>query len=981
MRFLISALRSTFYSLFLLFILVISLFIFLVTTTPGLYLTAKLATIFLPGQIHFEQLEGRLIDHFSFKHLRYQNQQLTMELSNFQLKWQVKALFHHQIILEHLNADTLTVNLNAPHNGDEKTNVQLPQLPFVLSIHDAFIKQTQIIQADVIHQIDDINLQAKLTKKQWKLKKLAMNLNQIAIRAEAKLQPQLPFAASVALQFKSSNKIFPLDGKLDLGGDFFLYHWHGEFTNPGQFTLNGTLRNGYELHTSAQWQQIIWPLYKQHNLESNKGEIHLDGQLSDLTLNLKSTLNSPLPAEWQVNSKITTHSINMVSTMKSAQGRIDLNCVYNTLNSPQIQGKMTAQSFDNEGNPLSSLRQLKFNTEFAGDSLGNLSLKSNLTARYLDNLLQATINYQNQQLKSQITLGPNQLQLTGKAPYQLQATAILPQLQLLHPDLAGIKTSITAKASLSSATKGEALISIRPGSYQLPDDSLLSNLPFTGGEFRARLNPQHLRINGKLTIDPHKQLVLDLELPRFQLQKGLANNQRLQGSLRLNVNSLAFLSNLNKEISKAQGQLHAILKTKGTVAKPVIEGLIQLEKAGFSLPKQGLELNPVQIKVQSQAQHWETQGSVVSNGRPLTMQGKGDFSPILRGTITLAGDNIPLINTPEYLINFSPNLSFEFTPSSLTMKGTLLIPHAQIKPQSFSNSVSLTGDAVFAGNEQPPPNPLHIDTDVRVEMGDDVAIDVQGLHGFLTGAIRLRQLPQGPLTASGELNVRDGQYKAYGQDLAIKQGQLLFTGGLIDNPGIHVRAVRQFTNANTAFAGSNELLDFNATNLKTVDFGNKTTVGIEVTGRLNSPKVDLFSSPATLSQADILSLLILGKPVNRANQAGGQLLLAAISSMNLDSGAEGLQLIDQVKQTLGLDFNFETNSKYNQETKQTTEQKSVIVGKSLSKRLYLSYNFGLAQADSNVLTLTYLLNKFFSIQVNASLTASGIDLLYTHRKE
>ena len=510
---------------------------------------------------------------------------------------------------------------------------------------------------------------------------------------------------------------------------------------------------------------------------------------------------------------------------------------------------------------------------------------------------------------------------------------------------------------------------------------MLSSLPFTGGEFRVGLNPQHLLINGKLTIDPHKQLVLNLELPQFQLQKGLANDQSLRGSLRLDVNSLAFLSNLNKEISKAEGQLHAILNAKGTIAKPIIDGLIQLENASFSLPKQGLLLNPVQIKVQSQSQHWETQGSVVSNGRPLTLKGNGVFSPAVRGTITLRGDSFPLINTPEYQINVSPNLNFEFTPTSLAMKGTLLIPHAQIKPQSFSNSVSLTGDAVFAGQEQPPLNPLHLDTDVRVEMGNDVAIGVQGLRGFLTGAIRLRQLPQGPLTASGELNIRDGQYKAYGQDLTIKQGQLLFTGGLIDNPGIHVRAVRQFTNANSAFAGSNELLDFNATNVKTVDFGSKTTVGIEVTGRLNEPKVALFSNPPTLQQADILSLLILGKPIDRANKSGGQLLLAAISSMNLDSGTGGLQMIDQVKQTLGLDFNYETNSKYNYNTKQTIEKKSVIVGKSLSKRLYLSYNFGLAQSDSNVLTLTYLLNKFFSIQVNASLTASGIDILYTRRKE
>jgi autotransporter translocation and assembly factor TamB len=690
MCFLITALRSTFYSLLLLFILVIGLLTFLVTTTPGLYTTAKLAAIFLPGQLHFDQLEGHLSDHVSLKHLHYQDQQLTMELSNFQLKWQIKTLFHHQVILEHLYADKLTINLNPKKANTERTNIQLPQLPFALSIKDIFIKQIKLSQASDVYQIDDIHLQAWLAKKQWKIKKMAINLNQIAIIATATLQPQPPFATSAALQFKSSNKTLPLDGRLDLGGDFSLYHWHGEFTNPALLTLNGILRNGHEFHTSAQWQQITWPLYKKHNLQISKGELHLDGQLSNLTLN-------------------------------------------------------------------------------------HLSLKSNLTAHYLDNLLQAIIS------------------------------------------------------------------------------------------------------------------------------------------------------------------------------------------------------------CQFKAQHWEAQGSITSNGKALTVEGKGDLSPTFRGKITIAGDNVALMSTPEYRINFSPNLNFEFTPVSLTIKGTLLIPHAQIKPQSFHNSISLTEDAVFVGNEQPLPNPLHIETDIRVEMGDDVAIDVEGLHGFLTGAIHLRQLPQGPLTASGALNVRDGRYKAYGQDLTIKQGQLLFTGGVIDNPGIYVRAVRQFTNADTLFAGSNELLDFNAANVKTVDFGSKTTVGIEVTGRLNSPKVTLFSNPATLSQADILSLLLLGKPVNRANQAGGQLLLAAISSMNLDSGSGGLQLIDQVKQTLGLDFNLQTNSKYNQYTKQMTEQKSVMVGKSLFKRLYLSYNVGLAQADSNVLTITYLLNKFFSIQVNTSLTASGIDLLYTPR--
>ena len=128
-------------------------------------------------------------------------------------------------------------------------------------------------------------------------------------------------------------------------------------------------------------------------------------------------------------------------------------------------------------------------------------------------------------------------------------------------------------------------------------------------------------------------------------------------------------------------------------------------------------------------------------------------------------------------------------------------------------------------------------------------------------------------------------------------------------------------------------------------------------------------------------MLLLGKPASQASKSGGQLLLAAISSMNLDSGTKGLQLIDQLKQTIGVDFNLQTTPRYNQGANQQGDKTALVVGKSLTKRIYVSYNVGLLQTDSNVLTLRYLLNKFFSIQVNTSDSGSGLDLLYTNSKE
>jgi len=76
----------------------------------------------------------------------------------------------------------------------------------------------------------------------------------------------------------------------------------------------------------------------------------------------------------------------------------------------------------------------------------------------------------------------------------------------------------------------------------------------------------------------------------------------------------------------------------------------------------------------------------------------------------------------------------------------------------------------------------------------------------------------------------------------------------------------------------------------------------------------------------------------------------------------------------------QSNTSYNQQTNTVSESNAVVVGKSISDRLYLSYNIGMFGNDSNVLTLKYLLNKFFSIQVSASDSGNGIDFLYTRQK-
>lgn len=543
----------------------------------------------------------------------------------------------------------------------------------------------------------------------------------------------------------------------------------------------------------------------------------------------------------------------------------------------------------------------------------------------------------------------------------------------------GLHTNISLQGSTQAKDKGKLVLTIHPGYYRPPAQDAMPELAFKGGIFTIALSPKQLSGLGNLMIDANKTIKLAFQLPKFTLDDGFVPSQKLDGELILDIKTLDFLQNISPEIERLKGQLNATLRAKGTIKNPHIESQILLNKTSLYVPKLKLNLDAVDLTIQSKKQRWEAKGAINSAGHNLLLQGNGLLNADYRGEITLEGVNFPLINTSEYQISISPQLKLHLTPAMSAISGSILIPYAQIKLQTFNNSLSLPDEVVYKKQKEESPSFIaNTPMDVTIEMGEHVALDVKGLKGHLDGTLTIKQQPQGAMNAYGELSVRDGIYKAYGQDLSIKQGQLIFTGGPIDNPGISLRAAKKINNTPT-YTSASQLFDFNSGNLQSVNLGDTITLGVEVSGRLIKPQIQLYSEPAIFSQADILSMLVLGRPASQANKAGGQLLLAAISSMNV-GGTNTTQLLEQLKQTSGLDFNVQTNTNYNQLTNTVSDSTAFVVGKSLSKRLYLSYNIGLSQNDPNLLTLKYILNTFFSIQVSTSNTSSAIDVLYTSSK-
>lgn len=394
--------------------------------------------------------------------------------------------------------------------------------------------------------------------------------------------------------------------------------------------------------------------------------------------------------------------------------------------------------------------------------------------------------------------------------------------------------------------------------------------------------------------------------------------------------------------------------------------------------KLGTAVQPGTLHLGGQFPNWAMAGTVLINQQPIKLSGTGRLQPQAVGQLQLQAEAFQLIDTDELKITAQPDLQLEFGPQSLNLKGKIRIPKAQITPDNFADSLSLSDDVVYEqgeGESQGRNNALS--AQVEIEMGDAVYLSVKGLSGYLTGSLHVDKSPQRPANASGELAIVKGHYSLYGQTLQVTEGRLIFSGGLIDNPGINLTAIRRFKTT-MPVNNAGQLFSLNQTSQDLLISG-KTTVGVQISGRLKSPKIELFSIPANLSQADILSLLILGKPASQANQAGGQLLIGALSSLNLGGGSKGKQLISQLQKSLGVDISLTNDANYNPQTNQVSDSRGLMVSKNLSKRLQVSYNVGLSQGAGNVLTLKYLLTQFFNLQVTASDTSNGIDLFYTRQ--
>jgi translocation and assembly module TamB len=411
----------------------------------------------------------------------------------------------------------------------------------------------------------------------------------------------------------------------------------------------------------------------------------------------------------------------------------------------------------------------------------------------------------------------------------------------------------------------------------------------------------------------------------------------VKGELHAHTDQLGLITLYVPDIDRASGHLDGDMKIAGTLGTPLIDGDLKITDGEIDYYQVNMGLRQLSFAAKLTDNGVDFNGSTRIGSGLAHAKGRLEWhNSVPYGKVTVEGTNLRVTDVPEAQIDASPNLEFNINGRKIEVAGAVKVPYAKIVPADLTGAVRSSADEVIVGQEQTDPSRrFEVVSTITLSLLDHVSIDTSGLTGRLAGNITVRSGYDEVTRATGELNIEQGKYTAYARKLDIQRGRLIFTGGPVSNPGIDIRAIKEFPDV---------------------------TAGVNVRGTLLQPQLSFFSNPS-LTQSQIVSLILAGGSFESAqnHQTGtGNELLAQGSAI----------LAQQLGSHVGIeDVSLESD---------LTNQTSLVLGRYLSPRLYVSYGVALTE-QLNVLKLRYSLGDRWTIKTEVG-QARGADLVYTIQK-
>lgn len=481
----------------------------------------------------------------------------------------------------------------------------------------------------------------------------------------------------------------------------------------------------------------------------------------------------------------------------------------------------------------------------------------------------------------------------------------------------------------------------------------------------TRIEASPVRVQADSTLDLSGAGDIDLDLAIVDpMEEG-----RLEGVLNVQNVLLEPYRPMVVGLETLSGSLEGNIRIGGTVEQPDLQGRLALSGINAAGPDVPLVIPDGEVNVAFNGESGTIDGAISAERGRLDISGNAVWpsnEPWRLGVDLNATQAPLLIALPQFgRLEAAPDIRVRVTPDRLQVRGNINVPWAQLEAGEIPGSATgpssdeviiterddLERDLERQAQEQARADNgdtsaadeliqqgMAMDVLVTVTLGSDIELTAYGLTSNLDGTLEVRQ-DSGGLQLFGDVNLIDGRFQAFGQDLLIRRGQILFSGP----PGLPT-------------------LDFEAIRNPEVT-EDDVIAGLSVTGLAEEPNVAIFSEPA-MNETRALSYLLRGRAPDDSGDGVDTAVTTALIGMSLGrtGGAVG-----SIGEAFGID-------NLTLDTTGAGQESQIELSGQLTDEIRVSYGVGIFSPIAE-LTLRYTLWRNLYLQA-VSGASQAVDLIY-----
>ena len=880
-------------------------------TTFGLNMALRLVNFSVPNMINYTGLSGTLATgaHVDQMTIRYANQTATFNHLTFELR--LLELLHGHIQLDQVHADA----------------IYAPRYP-------------TLTLTDIVANI---------------------NLASDAVRVDA--QYKLPH-----YHFSQHLKLRGTLGQYTLALDNFI--GKQTFTLTGSGTAESIQVKGkdaIDIQLSANWQQALQLSLQLH------GSLHIPQLQTDIDIDpLAIAVDGPnidmripgIEGTWQGKPLVIKGEGHIQDNQY--RGNIQLEYEKNTLQAKGTLGKMLSA----EG-----VTHILHLADFIPDIEGTVTLKARASGDptrpniHLDYTLTDLIYQTNHIEKAYGTLQVNPKQV-------IDANLVIQKALIGQRDVKQASATLTGsmeghRLSITLQEPSSTITTVLEGSYHDATwKGLINTLTITTPKSTVQLaQPATISYTDKGIS--YQDFCLQDKYGASLCAHGQANLTTLQWNNTIDLQSFALESLGDIPVAASaiikggtlqgsatfQGKGSTIITQTGHIT--LQNGLVYLAEQNMELwlQKGRVHINDDGFAIEVDSQRQDHHFHIHASCKHVRCEG------------IIQGENILLSKTKMLHIVADPDLRFTLQDARLFLQGEVKIHDSAIIIQTHSNALTLPSDVHIIKPDTKTTTSSAISLDPRshltLHLDKAIKVGIGNTTGKLAGELHMTFPEDTPPICSGKIQLIDGKYKGYGQNLKIHTGDISYSNSPIDNPDIDIIAVREVP------------LNDETSSLRNLE---EDKVGIRITGTAENPNINLFSYPDQLPEDEILSLLITGQ--KSAFSDGG------VSSSSLSPFMLGSYLLETtgtlsgIGKMLSLDtvHIFDSSTTPGNGTPDVTMKTKdgsmkILVTKHINKRFSINGNFNIYSSEYQV-SAQYKLSRHFSIKTYVTDFSQGVSLLY-----